>query len=108
MAPAIQVSATRVGPTIEIAVSDRGTGIDAADRARVLDRFVRLEGARTRPGSGLGLSMVAAVVRLHHGELRLEDNKPGLRVVFAIPALGRKPSEPSMLALPRPQVAALS
>jgi signal transduction histidine kinase len=52
----------------------------------VFDRFVRLEGARSRPGSGLGLSLAAAVARLHGGTVRLEDNAPGLKVVLTLPA----------------------
>ncbi|MGP0106289.1 ATP-binding protein, partial [Rhodoblastus sp.] len=52
---------------------------------RVLERFVRLEASRSRPGSGLGLSLAAAVARLHDGELRVEDNRPGLRVVLSLP-----------------------
>lgn len=67
-----------------ISVADRGPGISAADRPRVLKRFVRLETSRTRPGTGLGLSLVAAVARLHHGEVKLEDNNPGLRVVLLL------------------------
>jgi signal transduction histidine kinase len=59
--------------------------VPVADRERVLDRFVRLEASRSEPGSGLGLSLVAAVARLHGGTLRLEDNEPGLRVVLALP-----------------------
>ena len=61
-----------------LTVADRGPGIAAADRARVLDRFVRLEGSRSRPGSGLGLSLAAAVARMHGGAVELEDNEPGL------------------------------
>ena len=83
---AINVQARRVGDQVEIIVSDRGPGIPAADRDRVTGRFVRLENARSRPGSGLGLSLAAAVARFHHGALRIEDNEPGLRVVLAIPA----------------------
>lgn len=71
---------------VEIAVTDRGPGVPVSDRERVLDRFVRLEASRSEPGSGLGLSLVAAVARLHGGSLRLEDNKPGLRVVLALPS----------------------
>jgi signal transduction histidine kinase len=70
---------------IEISVGDRGPGIPAADRERVLERFVRLEASRSRPGSGLGLSLASAVARLHGGTLRIEDNAPGLRVVLALP-----------------------
>jgi signal transduction histidine kinase len=69
-----------------ISVGDRGPGIPAADRERVLKRFVRLEESRTLPGTGLGLSLVAAVARLHGGELVLEDNQPGLRAVLSLPA----------------------
>jgi len=67
-----------------ISVGDHGPGIDAADREKALKRFVRLEASRTKPGTGLGLSLVAAVARLHHGEVRLEDNQPGLRVVLLL------------------------
>ena len=68
-----------------VSVADRGPGISAADRGRALRRFVRLDQSRTRPGTGLGLSLVAAVAHLHQGEVRLEDNDPGLRVVLALP-----------------------
>lgn len=57
----------------EIAVEDNGPGIPLADRARVIERFVRLDDARTRPGVGLGLAMVAAVARLHGGSFVLDD-----------------------------------
>ena len=72
----------------DIAIADRGPGIAEADRARALKRFVRLEASRTRPGTGLGLSLVAAVARAHHGTVRLEDNGPGLRVVVSLPLAG--------------------
>lgn len=67
-------------------VADNGPGIAAADRERVVQRFVRLESSRTEPGSGLGLSLVAAVARLHRGVLRIEDNAPGVRAVIDLPA----------------------
>ena len=69
----------------DIIIADHGPGIPEADRERVLKRFVRLEISRTLPGTGLGLSLVAAVVRLHKGTIRLEDNGPGLRVVLSLP-----------------------
>jgi signal transduction histidine kinase len=68
-----------------ITVADHGVGIPAEDRHRVVERFVRLETSRSRPGAGLGLSLASAVAHLHGGELRLEDNTPGLRVVLALP-----------------------
>jgi signal transduction histidine kinase len=48
----------------------------------VTDRFVRLESSRNSPGTGLGLSLVAAVARMHDAELLLDDNQPGLRAVL--------------------------
>ena len=91
----VAVSARRVAGAVEIAVADRGQGIPAADRSRVLDRFVRLEGSRSRPGSGLGLSLAVAVARLHGGGLRLEDNEPGLRVAIDVPAAARPKDGPA-------------
>jgi signal transduction histidine kinase len=83
----------RVDGRIEIAVSDDGPGIAPEDRDRVLDRFVRLESARSTPGAGLGLSLVAAVARLHKGGLHLRDGlggpgeRKGLGAVFVLPAM---------------------
>jgi signal transduction histidine kinase len=82
----IKVSLERAGNRVRIEVADNGPGIAAEDRGRVVERFVRLEQSRTEPGSGLGLSLVAAVAQLHKGELRLEDNAPGLRAVMELPA----------------------
>jgi signal transduction histidine kinase len=82
----VKISARRIGEHIELIVCDRGPGVAAQDRARVLERFVRLEGSRSRPGSGLGLSLATAVARMHHGALRLDDNAPGLRVTLELPA----------------------
>ncbi len=81
----IAISLARAGDMVEIAVADRGPGVAAQDRERALQRFVRLEKSRSRPGSGLGLSLVAAVARLHGGAIRLEDNAPGLRAVLVLP-----------------------
>jgi hypothetical protein len=82
----IRIALARVGDIIEIVVADRGPGVAPQDRERALARFVRLEKSRSRPGSGLGLSLVAAVARLHGGSVRLEDNAPGLKAVLAFPA----------------------
>lgn len=56
-----------------LSVSDNGAGIAPEDRARVLERFVRLEESRSTPGSGLGLSLVAAIARAHGAALLIED-----------------------------------
>ncbi len=88
-APAeIVVKAGNDGERISLSVADRGPGIAEADRGRVVERFVRLEQSRSEPGSGLGLSLAAAVARLHGGELKLEDNHPGLRTTIALPRAG--------------------
>ncbi|MEO0799451.1 MAG: HAMP domain-containing sensor histidine kinase, partial [Pseudomonadota bacterium] len=71
---------------IRLIVADSGRGIAADDRARALTRFVRLDESRTTQGSGLGLSLVAAIIRAHGGSLALEDNAPGLRIVASFPA----------------------
>ncbi|MGQ0674156.1 MAG: ATP-binding protein [Hyphomicrobium sp.] len=93
---AIDVSVAGRGAEAEISVADRGPGIGPKDRERVLKRFVRLEESRTRPGTGLGLSLVAAVARLHGGSIRLEDNAPGLRVVLTLPVRARR-TEPATI-----------
>jgi signal transduction histidine kinase len=76
---------------IEIDVLDDGPGVPPAERDRVLERFVRLETARSTPGVGLGLSLVAAVARLHQGGLHLRDGLPngektGLGAALVLPA----------------------
>jgi signal transduction histidine kinase len=83
--PEIVVRAASEGNQILLSVSDQGPGIAEADRKRATERFVRLEQSRSQPGSGLGLSLAAAVARLHGGALRLEDNRPGLTTVLALP-----------------------
>lgn len=86
-APAVITVSTQVRESLwlDISVADRGSGIPASERERVLERFVRLEKSRAMQGSGLGLSLVAAIARLHNGIIRLEDNAPGLRAVLSLP-----------------------
>jgi signal transduction histidine kinase len=84
----IVIKAGDDGERITLSVADRGPGIADADRSRVVERFVRLEQSRSEPGSGLGLSLASAVARLHGGELKLEDNHPGLRTTIALPRAG--------------------
>ncbi|CAN5297726.1 HAMP domain-containing sensor histidine kinase [soil metagenome] len=83
--PRVVISERRDGDALVLKVADNGPGIPEADRERVLQRFVRLEKSRSQPGSGLGLSLVAAVVRLHHGTIELGDNAPGLVVTIRLP-----------------------
>jgi signal transduction histidine kinase len=76
----VSLAVSNGGEGPEVVVADHGPGIPEADRARVLERFVRLDASRTTPGNGLGLSLVAAIARLHSAVLRLDDNHPGLKV----------------------------
>ncbi|MEH6552075.1 MAG: HAMP domain-containing sensor histidine kinase [Pseudomonadales bacterium] len=85
----VEVSAKVGVGGIEIIVADDGIGIPLEDRDNVFRRFFRVEASRgVSPGNGLGLSLVAAVVKLHQGYIRLEDNEPGLAVVITLP-IGR-------------------
>jgi signal transduction histidine kinase len=81
----VRVAVTDTAGGIALSVADNGPGIPAADRPRVLERFVRLDGSRNAPGTGLGLSLVAAVARLHDARFELTDNAPGLKatLIFA-------------------------
>ena len=71
--------------TFDAAVSDNGPGIPEAERAQVFRRLYRLERARSTPGSGLGLSLVAAIAELHEARIELSGNAPGLKVTVSIP-----------------------
>ena len=90
----VTLEMTESGPALIVA--DDGPGIPAEERARVTERFVRLESSRNSPGTGLGLSLVAAVARLHEAELLFEDNEPGLRAVLTFKQIEE-------VRLPRPQ-----
>ena len=68
-----------------LSVQDGGVGIPEDQRELATQRFRRLGGASGLPGSGLGLSLVSAVARLHQATLRLEDASPGLRASLRIP-----------------------
>ena len=76
----VRLAVCEEGPRIEVA--DNGPGVPEAEREAVLQRFYRAARTRNEPGSGLGLSIVTAIARLHHFTLALEDVKPGLRVAL--------------------------
>jgi signal transduction histidine kinase len=82
----VTVALRRVGNLVRLEVADTGPGVPADRRDAVFDRFVRLEGSRSTPGNGLGLSLVRAVAKLHGGEVWLEDNAPGLKAIVTLPA----------------------
>src|SRR5215472_7217893 len=79
------VRAARARDTVSIVVQDDGPGIPTAERARVVERFYRLDRSRSLPGNGLGLSIVTAVASLHWGRLCLEDASPGLVARLILP-----------------------
>jgi signal transduction histidine kinase len=81
----IGVSLTAQGDRHLAVVWDSGPGVPSAERENVFRRLYRLERERTTPGSGLGLSLVAAIAELHGASVALADNKPGLRVEVAFP-----------------------
>jgi signal transduction histidine kinase len=84
--PTVRVALERAGSEIKLSVTDNGQGIpDDADRARVTERFVRLEKSRSQPGSGLGLSLAKAIMTFHNGRLDLLPGNPGLSVVMSFP-----------------------
>ena len=82
----IRIAAEDRPQGVALSVADTGPGIPTVDRTRVLERFVRLEESRNSPGTGLGLSLVAAVARMHEARLDLADNAPGLKATLIFPA----------------------
>jgi len=80
----IEILVRPLSGAVRLQVADNGPGIAAQDRLRAGQPYVRFATASVE-GSGLGLSLVAAIVRLHRGRLALEDNAPGLRTVIDLP-----------------------
>ncbi len=82
----IEVAVQRLSDCVRLIVSDDGPGIATQDRVRAVQPFVRFGPIAKHEGSGLGLSLVAAIARLHRGRLELQNNDPGLKVVVELPA----------------------
>lgn len=87
----IRVNLAKKDQKIVLSVSDDGPGVPADKRGEVKKRFVRLDESRSKPGTGLGLSLVEAVMELHGGTLELSDTNPlgsacpGLTVSMVFP-----------------------
>jgi signal transduction histidine kinase len=81
----VQVTVRNDDQCPTLSVADRGPGIPLEERKHVLKRFYRIERSRSNPGSGLGLSLVAVVARLHRAHLAMEDNSPGLNIQLRFP-----------------------
>jgi signal transduction histidine kinase len=86
---------TAAHPTPTVTVADTGPGIPLDERERAKQRFVRLDAQRSTPGSGLGLSLVDAVAKLHDARLTLTDNAPGLKVALSFKAAPAARVEPT-------------
>ena len=83
----ISVSLIQLSTEIVITIADNGPGIPASERENVFRRFYRLDQSRSSSGNGLGLSMVSAVISMHNGTIKLENNTPGLRTLIKLPLL---------------------
>jgi signal transduction histidine kinase len=84
----VEVRSDKVGVDLRLEVSDRGPGIPAEHRSRVLEPFYQLDGSRTGSGSGLGLAIARWIVSAHGGSIKLTDNDPGLMVRILLPLRG--------------------
>lgn len=80
----ISLSATSADRSIILTIADNGEGIPPERHVEAQKRFGRLDPSRKTVGSGLGLSLVKAVAKLHGGQINLRDNNPGLRVDLVI------------------------
>ncbi len=88
--PLVEISTIASSQHVSVTVSDNGPGVPEVDFDRVTERFVRLEKSRSEPGSGLGLSLAKAVMKMHKGELRLANNGSGLSVTLRFPVSGTR------------------
>ena len=80
----VEIALSRSGKRARVVVVDSGPGIPESERGRVFERFVRLESSRNAPGNGLGLSLVAAVLRIHKADITL-GGEAGLEVTLSFP-----------------------
>ncbi len=84
----VELANAFIGDEVMISIADAGAGIAADKRAAAVERFVQLDESRAQGGSGLGLSLIKAIVAHHDGRLALSDNRPGLRVEIYLPVKG--------------------
>lgn len=88
----VRVETQRQGAQAKIVIADQGPGIPQDLREEVLKRFTRLDESRSKPGSGLGLSLVKSVIEFHGGSLTLSDTRkhkqnPGLKIEIYLPII---------------------
>lgn len=77
----IKISIQNDGHQIKIIIEDNGIGVASHEKDKIFDRFYRADQSRTKSGTGLGLSLVKAVIELHKGKILVEDAQPGLRII---------------------------
>jgi signal transduction histidine kinase len=82
----IEIDVERMGDVVRLCVADDGPGVPDAVRDQIFRRFFRVERSRTTPGSGLGLSLAAAVASVHGARIVAEDAEPGLRIIVDFPS----------------------
>ncbi len=82
----VEIEAENLGATARLSVVDDGEGVPDAARAQIFRRFFRVEQSRTTPGSGLGLSLAAAIASVHDAVILAEDAAPGLRIIVDFPS----------------------
>jgi signal transduction histidine kinase len=82
----VHIRTDRIGERVRLSVCDDGPGVRDEARDLIFRRFFRVERSRTTPGSGLGLSLAAAVASVHGATIRAEDASPGLRIVVDFPS----------------------
>ncbi len=99
----VRLQVRRAPGRVRLRVIDQGPGIPVDQRERVLERFVRLDAARSTEGSGLGLSLVAAAARLHRASLTLDDARPGLCVTLELPHTDPLPDQRRAAAIIKPR-----
>ena len=75
---------TNANTKTSITISDNGSGIQDEEIHKIFNRFYRGEKNRSSSGTGLGLSLVNAVIKLHNGDISVENNDPGLKIITTL------------------------
>lgn len=80
----VSISMNRADHKTEISITDTGPGVADDEKDKIFGRFYRSEKCRSSSGTGLGLSLVCAVIDLHGGHIRTENNNPGLSIITVL------------------------